>query len=227
MRLNRELLSTEAERKLFHIAWAIIPLLYYFGYPREGMLILIFLELLIWTGFEVARRIGYSAISPSQMRPHEKNGMLMGTFFQIASLFLAVLLFEKNIAILAMLFTCLGDAITSYAGALLYFYIGKDKTAIRDFQFKACPISPASLWDDLLHALGHRKSHALMAVMFIACFIIGLITYPGASLSLISAGAIGAVIADAFAWRVLGFTLDDDLTITLVAGGAMLLAARL
>jgi hypothetical protein len=44
---------------------------------------------------------------------------------------------------------------------------------------------------------------------------------------LISAGAIGAVIADAFAWRVLGFTLDDDLTITLVAGGAMLLAARL
>jgi len=217
----------EGERKLFHIAWAILPLLYYFGYPRIGMLILIFLELLIWTGLEVARKRGFSVISPSQMRAHEKSGMPMGTFFQIASLFLAVLLFEKDIAIMAMLFNCVGDAITSYAGALLYFYIDKDKATIRDYDYKASAISLASLRDDLLYALRHRKSFVLMAIMFVACAAIGFIVYPRASLILISAGALGAVVADAFAWRLLGFTLDDDLTITLASGGAMALVAGL
>jgi dolichol kinase len=221
MRLDRELLSTEAERKLFHIAWAIMPLLYYLGYPREGMLTLLFLAVVFWTGFEIARRLGYPVISPTQMREHEKQGMLMGTFFQIISLFMAVLFFDQTIAILAMLFNCIGDAVTSYAGALLMGYLGKEKTAIRSFQIKLSPLRFGSIQDDLLHAIGHRKSSALMAVMFLTCIVMSFAIYPGISPTTIAAGAAGAVLADAFAWRLLGFTLDDDLTITLLAGAAM------
>jgi dolichol kinase len=221
MRLDHELLSTEAERKLFHIAWAIMPLLYYLGYPRDGMLILLFLAVVFWTGFEIARRLGYPVISPTQMREHEKQGMLMGTFFQIISLFMAVLFFDQTIAILAMLFNCIGDAVTSYAGALLLGYLGKEKTAIRSFQIKLSPLRFGSIQDDLLHAISHRKSSALMAVMFITCIVMSFAIYPGISPTIIAAGAAGAVLADAFAWRLLGFTLDDDLTITLLAGAAM------
>lgn len=68
--LDRSLLSLEAERKLFHSAWAIIPLIYYFGYPRDAMLALLSIELLIWIGLEAARKMGYSVFSPSYLRPH-------------------------------------------------------------------------------------------------------------------------------------------------------------
>lgn len=220
-------MSIEAERKLFHIGWVIMPLLYYLGYPREGMLILLSLGVVLWTGFEIARMRGYSVVSPTQMREHEKKGMLMGTFFQIISLFLAVLFFDKTIAILAMLFTCIGDAVTSYTGALLVAYLGKEKTAIRSYQLKLSPLRLGSIIDDLVHAISHRKSYALMVVMFFTCIIMGFAVYPGTSLKITAAGAAGAVLADAFAWRLLGFTLDDDLTITLLAGVAMTAATIL
>lgn len=211
MRLDRDLLSAEAERKLFHIAWTIDPLLYYFGFPRDGMLLLIGCQLLIWIGFEAARRMGYSVFSASYMRPEEARGAPMGTLFQVASLFLAVLLFDKSTAILAMLFNCVGDSVVGLAGAALYPYIGRAKAAIRE---------PGSGG-----VLRRHKAPVLMAVMFLACIVPGFILFPGASPLLMSIGAVGAVVADAFAWRLFGYTLNDDLTITLAAGGAMALSA--
>ena len=56
MHFDRDVFFIEVERKLFHVAWAIDPLLYYFGYPRDGMLILISCQLLIWLGAEAARK---------------------------------------------------------------------------------------------------------------------------------------------------------------------------
>ena len=41
------------------------------------------------------------------------------------SMFLAVLLFNKTIAIAAILFLVIGDAITGLAGAVLFMYTGK------------------------------------------------------------------------------------------------------
>lgn len=225
MGFDRELLSLEAERKLFHIAWALLPLLYYLGYPREGMLLLLLLELVIWAGLETARKYGYSVFPERLMREHERKGRLMGTFFQIASMFLAVLLFDKTIAILAMLFNCLGDSITAYAGALLSSYISRERLQIREFRQALMAPGMATLRDDLAHALRHRKSPLLMAVMFTACMLVGLVAYPGISPALLAAGAAGAVLADAFAWRIMGYTVNDDLTITLMAGGALTLAA--
>lgn len=221
--LDRCLLSIEAERKLFHAAWAIIPAIYYFGYPRDAMLALLLLELLIWIGLEAARKMGYSVFSPSYLRPHEKDGMPVGTLFQIASLFLAVLLFDRAIAVLAMMFNCIGDSATALAGAALYPYLGKEKVDIRHFGYHGA-LKLSSLFGDISHALRHHKSPALMAVMLLSCASAGLLLYPGGPASLILAGAVGAMVADAFAWRVLGYTINDDLSITLLAGCAMSLA---
>lgn len=151
--------------------------------------------------------------------------MPVGTLFQIASLFLAVLLFDREVAILAMLFNCIGDSATALAGAALYPYLGKEKVAIRDFRHPKA-LKPSSFLGDLSHALRHYKSPALMAVMLLSCAIVGLLFYPAAA-PIICVGAIGAVVADAFAWRIFGHTLNDDITITLLAGCAMATAAGL
>jgi dolichol kinase len=225
--LNRTLLRQEAERKLFHFAWAIYPLIYYMGYPRDGMLLLILSALAIWSGIEIARSRGYSVLSDEQMREHEKKSVVMGTFFQVLSLFLAVLLFDRPAAILAMLFCCVGDSATGFAGAILISLIGTGKTSIREYGRTVMPLRLKTFVADLLYAVRHRKSYLLMAVMFVTCVVTGFIAYPGAGLAFIAAGAAGAVVADGFAWRMLGLTLNDDLTITLAAGGAITLAMLL
>jgi hypothetical protein len=122
-----------------------------------------------------------------------------------------------------MLFCCAGDAVTGFAGALLSGAVGAGRVAIRDYrrspQYRLVPGA------DLLYALRHRKPAVLMGVMFATCAAIGLAFYPRIGLILIVAGSMGAVIADGFAWRVLGYTIDDDLTITLAAGAAISIAA--
>jgi dolichol kinase len=223
MQFDKELLSFEAGRKLFHTAWAIMPALYYFGYPRDCMLTLLLTVLLIWAGLEVARKKGFSVFSGAPLRDHEKDGRLVGTFFQIASMFLAVLLFDRATAVLAMLFCCIGDSVTACAGALLIRHLDRDRVVIRDFGRKSWP-QAWTLREDVLQAVRHRKSRLLMAVMFVTCATVGFLVYPDASPALIAAGASGAVVADAFAWRVCGLTLNDDFTITLASGGAISLA---
>jgi hypothetical protein len=130
-------------------------------------------------------------------------------------------------AVLAMLFCCVGDSITGFVGALMYDVLGARKTLIREYGRVMLPLRPASVIADVRHAIRHRKSPLLMVVMFISCAATGLIMYPALAPAFISAGAIGAVAADAFAWRFFGLTLNDDLTITLAAGGAMTLLAIL
>lgn len=221
MQLDRKLLSQEADRKLFHLAWAIYPLLYYFGYPRDGMVLLTLAAMAIWLAVEVARKLGHNWVSEGLMREHERKGMVIGAFFQIASFFLAVLLFDKPTAVLAMLFCCVGDSVTGIAGAILYGLLGTGKTLIRDYSPVRLPLRPSSIITDLGYALWHRKSLALMAVMFFACAVTGLVVYPAAAPAPIAAGAAGAAVADGFAWRFFGRTVNDDLSITLAAGGAM------
>jgi dolichol kinase len=227
MPLDRKLLKQEFERKLFHIAWAILPLFYYFGYPHDAMILLAFAVLIIWSGFEVSQKMGHHWLSDEQMREHERDGKLTGTFYQVLSLFIAVLFFDRTTAVLAMMFCCVGDSITGFAGAILYTMLGKGRTIIRDYSQVLLPLRPASLGIDLRYALCHRKSYLLMAVMFVACVIPGYVMYPDVRLAVVAVGAAGAVVADAFAWRIFGRTLNDDLTITLAAGGAISLLALL
>lgn len=222
MRPDHVLLRQEFDRKIFHVAWALLPLLYYFGYSRDGMLLLLFIELLIWIGVEAVRKTGYPIISAELMREHEKEGAPMGTLYQIASMFLAVLLFDKEIAILAMLFCCVGDSVTALAGALLLPRIGRGKTAIRTFSGR--DHGNSSLGGGIGQALVHRKSVVLMFVMFVTCLALGFLFFPALPLAVVLAGCMGAVIADAFAWRLAGITVNDDLSIPLVSGVLMSLA---
>lgn len=222
MRLDHVLLKQEFDRKIFHVVWALLPLLYYFGYPREGMLLLLFCQLLIWIGVEAMRKTGYPLISTELLREHERLGAPMGTLYQITSLFLAVLFFDKEIAILAMMFCCIGDSVTAFAGALFLPYLGRGKTAIRTFT--AGKGGTSSLYGDIHQALVHRKSVLLMIVMFVTCLALGFLFFPSRPPAVILAGCLGAVIADAFAWRVAGITMNDDLTIPLVSGALMSLA---
>ncbi len=66
-----------------------------------------------------------------------------------------------------------------------------------------------------------------MLVMFAICSVIGLAVRPELSYLSIAAGAVGAVIADAFPWRVAGYTIDDNLSIPLLAGALMTIASLL
>jgi dolichol kinase len=223
MRLDRDLLYVEKERKLFHIAWLILPVLYYFGYPKICMILLLSCEIIIWAFLEVAKRSGYSVFSPAYLREHENKGMPNGSFFLLISFLLAVLLFNKTIAILAMMFNCIGDSVSGYAGAMLYHYVGTGKTAIREFSLKLAPVRVSTLIQDFAYAVSHRKSIIIMSATFISCMAVGLLAYPGSTIYLIAAGAIGAVVADSFAWQVLGITLNDDFTITVIAGLTMFL----
>jgi dolichol kinase len=225
--LDRRLLKQESERKLFHTAWAILPVIYYFGYPRDGMVLLSLSVFIIWCGFEISQKRGYRWLSADQLREHERDGRLTGTFFQVLSLFLAVLLFDRMTAVLAMLFCCVGDSVTGFAGALMYSLMDKSQIVIREYGRKLMPLRPATLGNDLLHAFRHKKSYPLMAIMFATCAILGMIAYPRAGLVVIAAGAAGAVIADGFAWRIFGLTLNDDLTITLASGSAIALTSLL
>lgn len=225
MALDRALLTVEFDRKIFHVAWTLLPVLYYLGYPRNGMLVLLFVELLLWAGIEVLRRKGYGLIPAGLMREHERQGAPMGTLYQIASMFLAVLLFDREIAILAMLFCCVGDSVTAFAGAFLLPYLGRGRTAIR-----ACASGEKgtrAIAEDVRYALSHRKSIVLMFSMFATCMALGFLVYPSQPVLIIAAGSAGTVIADAFAWRVRGITLNDDLTIPVVSGALMSLAVLL
>jgi dolichol kinase len=97
--------------------------------------------------------------------------------------------------------------------------VGQREADKRDYSVK-----PRSLAGELSYAVGHPKSPILMAVMFIVCGLIGLALYPSLTLAAAAVGALGAVAADAFPWRLFGLTVDDNLSIPLLSGALMWLA---
>jgi dolichol kinase len=80
---------------------------------------------------------------------------------------------------------------------------------------------------NLAYAIRHHKPVLLMLLMFAICGTIGLAFRPELSYPAIAAGAAGAVIADAFPWRIGRYTIDDNLSIALLAGALMALAQLL
>lgn len=220
MNLDRGVLAKEVSRKAVHAAGAVVPLAYYFFLPREPLLLILGVALLAAAVLEYVRLSGNLIFPHILLRGHEENGVVGGYFYALLSSFLAVLIFDKGIAIAAMLFLDLGDAVTGLAGAVMTMRTGGKEADKRNYgrDGRALP-------DELLYALSHPKSPVLMAVMFLACGLIGLALYPALRPAAIVAGAVGAVIADAFPWRLFGFTVDDNLSIPLLSGALMGLAA--
>lgn len=222
MAFDRALFLKELGRKAFHVAGLVIPAAYFFFAPREWMLGALFLCVLGASFLEYRRLRGRSLYQTDYMRPSESK-RLGGYFYAAVSLFLAVLLFDKTVAIAAMLCLVLGDALTGLAGVLLSMYLGRKMADVRaeDTEKKGLV---SRILSDTGYVLSHPKSPVLMAVMFCVCATIGLLFYPKLSLLAIAAGALGAVIADCFPWRFLGFVIDDNLSIPLLAGALMTVA---
>jgi dolichol kinase len=212
-------LAKEASRKSVHMAGFLIPVVYYFFLPREALLILLGTGLLCAGVLEYIRLSGNPIYPKILLRDHEKRGVLAGYFFALLSSFLAVLLFDKPVAIAAMLFLTLGDGITGLAGAALTMLAGREDADKRNYRADG-----RSLLEELWYAATHPKSPVLMATMLAVCFALGLMLYPSLSLVMIVAGALGAMAADAFPWRIFGLTVDDNLSIPLVSGALMWLA---
>jgi dolichol kinase len=219
MTLDWGVLAREASRKSVHVAGVAVPLAYYFFLSREPILLLLGAAVLAAAVLEYIRLSGNPIFPRLLLRGHEERGVVGGYFFALLSSFLAVLLFDKPVAVAAMLFLDVGDAVTGLVGALMTMLIGPKEADKRDYR-----IQKRSLPDELLYAASHPKSPVLMAVMFIICGLIGLAFYPSLPLIAAIAGATGAVVADAFPWRLLGFTVDDNLSIPLLSGALMWLA---
>jgi dolichol kinase len=202
----------ELGRKSFHMAGCVIPAAYYFLVSRDIMLIMLG-ACVLGAGFlEYMRLTGRDLYPTRFMRPSE-DGRLAAYFYAALSMFLAVLLFSKTIAIAAMLFLVFGDALTGLAGVILSMYSGKKRVDIRDGKGSG-----------LAYALRRHKPASLMLVMFAICMIIGLAFRQELSYAAIVAGAIGAVIADSFPWRFRGYTIDDNLSIPLLSGALITIA---
>ena len=213
MPFDRALFFRELGRKAFHLGGCIIPAAYHFFASREVLLAALGACVLVAGFLEYMRLTGRDLYPVSYMRPSEDR-RLAGYFYAAAALFLAVLLFSKTIAITAMLFLVIGDAATGLAGVILSMYAGKRSIDVRD-----------GGGGSLAHAIRHHKPLPLMLVMFAVCAIAGLAFRPELPYAAIAAGAIGAVIADAFPWRLGGHVIDDNLSIPLLAGALMTLAS--
>jgi len=212
MPFDRPLFFKELGRKAFHMGGCVIPAAYYFFVSREIMLAVLAACVLGAGILEYLRLHGRDLYPTTFMRQSE--GRRVGSYFYAAlSMFLAVLLFDKPIAAAAILFLIFGDSITGLAGAVWFMYVRRKPVDIRE-----------GASGGLLYAVTHPKPLPLMLLMFAVCAVIGLAFRPGLSYAVIAAGALGAVIADAFPWRIGGRTIDDNLSIPLVAGALMTLA---
>jgi dolichol kinase len=212
-------LAKEVSRKAIHAAGVVIPLAYYFFLSRETLLLILGAVVLCAACVEFIRLSGNPVFPRILLRGHEVKGVVGGYFYALLSAFLAILLFDKTVAIAAILFLDLGDAVTGLAGAVMTLLVGRKGADTRDYGIGHRP-----LLDELWHAVSHPKSPALMAVMFVVCGLIGMALYPSLPLVAIVAGALGAVVADAFPWRLFGYTVDDNLSIPLLSGALMWLA---
>jgi len=215
MPFDRQLFFKELGRKAFHMAGCVIPAAYYFFVPQTIMATVLAVCVMGAGILEYLRLTGRDLYPSSYMRPSEK-GRLAAYFYAAAAMFLSVVLFSKTIAVAAILFLVFGDAITGLAGAILFMYTGKKFIDGREKADRG-----------LAYAVTHPKPVSLMLVMFAVCSVIGLAFRPELSYLAIAAGAVGAVIADAFPWRVAGYTIDDNLSIPLLAGALMTAASLL
>lgn len=227
MPFDLELLKKEVSRKAIHMSGFIIPLAYYFFIPKDYMILILGLGVVVAGSLELIRISGHRLFPALLLRGHEKGGTIAGYFYALVSSFMAVLLFDKSIAVAAILFLDLGDGLVGIAGAILSMYEGADRAKIRAYSAVKQKICFRSVKDELVYSITHYKSPLLMVAMFITCSFIGFAFYPVLALPVIVAGALGAVVADAFPWRFANFTLDDNLSIPILSGILMSLTALL
>ena len=121
----------ELLRKSIHlIVSSLVPLIYlFFNIPKLWMIILLGIGSVVIIIIDLGRsRDGwiskiFTKLFNKMLRPHELNGKLTGASYVLISSFISVAIFPKEIAILALLFTAIGDT----AAALYGIKFGKIK----------------------------------------------------------------------------------------------------
>ena len=125
----------EILRKILHIFSLIVPLAYlFFVIDKEMMLTYIFIAILIAFLIEISR-IKYSNFQNIfnkyfglMLRGEEKNGKITGATWMLLGWFTTILLFPFDIAVAALIFLSIGDAIAGLVGKTFPIYKVKDKS---------------------------------------------------------------------------------------------------
>ena len=115
--------SEEIKRKIIHLSNSVIPLSYYFFVEDRVMMIWILLSITIFfVAVDYFRfRIGwiqkwFRIFFSSMLRKHELEGKLTGATWAFIGATISVFLFEKDIAVLALLFMSVGDTVAALIG---------------------------------------------------------------------------------------------------------------
>ncbi|GFO97157.1 membrane protein [groundwater metagenome] len=202
-----KLFFVELRRKAIHAAGSIIPVAYYFTDRETAVIGLAIINAVLLT-VEWLRLTGRIKLPEILLRPHENKQVAAYIYFQIAAL-ISIFVFEKTIAIAAILMLALGDTASGLAGALMDG--GNVRHSRQRFIIKPFPI---------------------MAVMFAVCVLIGaLLQYlplapdmNNISFWIYAAGALGATLGDAIPLQIKGRPIDDNLMIPLLSGVFMTIA---
>jgi len=114
----------ELLRKLIHVSSLIIPLTYFFLIKDKSLMAVILIILtLISLLIEYVRlnrrgRIGFffQKYLKSILRPNEEEGHLTGATWMLIGFTSAVIMFDFEVAVLALLFLSVGDAVAALVG---------------------------------------------------------------------------------------------------------------
>ena len=176
IRINK----SEILRKLLHLSSSIIPLSYFFILKDQGlmMMFLLFLTtislLIEYFRYNYRGRLRkiFQKYLMEILRTKEIEGQFTGATWMLIGFTFTVLLFEFEIAVLALLFLCIGDSVAAIVGTA--FPIGK-------------------IWNKSL--LGSFAG-------IILCSIFGIIINNSLSPKLIILGAISAMFIELIPSRI-------------------------
>lgn len=114
--------AVELKRKSLHTGTAALPLFYYFGAPRNTILLV---SLFLFCGFLIAdllrmyfplARKYFLRVFSVLLREEERQNRLTGATNLFAGMSLSFFLFDKENAVAAVLFLCLADSAAAVIG---------------------------------------------------------------------------------------------------------------
>jgi len=113
--------KNEFYRKIIHLSSVIIPISYYYFFSKEKILFIVFIISFCFVIIEILRmninflnQIFYKFFG-FIIRKYERK-KFTGATISFISCFFLILIFEKNIAIYAMLILCISDALAAIVG---------------------------------------------------------------------------------------------------------------
>jgi dolichol kinase len=197
-------LRAELARKTIHVASSAIAVAYAAGLPRASLLLLLAVLLAVAVMVEVARqrsawaRERFVGTVGSMLRAHEHDRW-SGASWLLAAYALSAVLFPRDVAVAAMLAAGLGDASAAVVG----------RAVSRARARRGAPVTAGKT------LVG---SVACAVVTFAAASLV-------ATLAPLSAMACALAAAAAERWDVpRSHPIDDNVRVSLAAGGAALLA---